>query len=79
MEAFLNQIYTQITTEVCKILMAQQCIFLKTGILDFFKKYWFKTTQDTTQMIFRTFQAKLGPVKFFHFLLIKWRFFRRRQ
>ena len=50
----------------------QQCIFLKTGIFDFSKKYWFKITQDTTQMIFRLFQAKLGPVKFFHFLLIKW-------
>ena len=59
-------------TNVLIHLSTQQCIFLKTGILDFFKKYWFKTTQDTTQMIFRTFQAKLDPVKFFHFLLIKW-------
>ena len=57
----------------------QQRIFPKTGILDFSKKYWFKTFQDTTQMIFRTFQTKLGPVNFFHFLLIKWRFFRQRQ
>ena len=35
---------------------AQQYILPKTGIFDFSKKYWFKTTQDTTQMTFRAFQ-----------------------
>ena len=34
-------------------------------IFGFPQKYHVKTTQDTTQVTFRTFQAKLGPVKFF--------------
>ena len=34
-------------------------------IFDFSQKYHVKTTHDTTQMTFRAFQAKLGPVKFF--------------
>ena len=36
-------------------------------IFGFPQKYHVKTTQDTTQMTFRAFQEKLGPVKFFHF------------
>ena len=34
-------------------------------IFGFPQKYHVKTTQDTTQVTFRAFQAKLGPVKFF--------------
>ena len=33
-------------------------------IFGFPQKYHVKTTQDTTQVTFRVFQAKLGPVNF---------------
>ena len=39
-------------------------------IFGFPQKYHVKTTQDTTQVTFRAFQAKLGPVNFFSFLIV---------
>ena len=35
-----------------------------------FPQKYVKTTQDTTQVTFRAFQAKLGPVNFFSFLIV---------
>ena len=59
-----------ITTIQGKSMSYQMPPFTQYGILGenrifgFPQKYHVKTTQDTTQMTFRAFQAKLGPVNF---------------
>ena len=42
----------------------QYAILGENRIFGFPQKYHVKTTQDATQMTFRAFQAKLGPVNF---------------